>query len=78
MIDNEDTVQAIRHLTENFGESAEEYPLIITRPEFKRFKVIIHNYVSLWNRFNPFGQCSQFVPLEDNRKLLVFRCFQGV
>ena len=39
MIDNEDTVQAIRHLTENFGESAEEYPLIITRPEFKRFKV---------------------------------------
>jgi len=39
MLEAEDTVRAIRHLTENFGEQAEEYPLIITRPEFKKFKV---------------------------------------
>lgn len=43
MIDAEDTVQAIRHLTENFGEEAEEYPLIITRPDYKKFK---GNFVS--------------------------------
>ena len=40
MLEAEDTVTAIRHLTENFGEQAEEYPLIISRPEFKKFKVI--------------------------------------
>ncbi|XP_047130348.1 cohesin subunit SA-2 isoform X2 [Hydra vulgaris] len=34
----EDSVMVIRHLTENFGEQAEEYPLIINRPEFKKFK----------------------------------------
>lgn len=39
MLEAEDTVRAIRHLTENFGEQAEEYPLVITRPEFKKFKV---------------------------------------
>lgn len=39
MLEAEDTVTAIRHLTENFGEQAEEYPLIISRPEFKKFKV---------------------------------------
>ena len=41
MVEAEDTVRAIRHLTENFGEQAEEYPLVITRPEFKKFKVRI-------------------------------------
>ena len=40
MLEAEDTVAAIRHLTENFGEQAEEYPLIISRPEFKKFKVL--------------------------------------
>ena len=39
MVEAEDTVTAIRHLTENFGEEAEEYPLIITKPDYKKFKV---------------------------------------
>jgi len=46
MINNEDTVQSIRHLTENFGESAEEYPLIITRPEYKKFKNSFSMFIS--------------------------------
>ena len=39
MIDAEDTVQAIRHLTTNFGEQAAEYPLIVNKPAYKKFKV---------------------------------------
>ena len=48
MIEAEDTVSAIRHLTENFGEQAEEYPLIISRPEFKKFKVCLQFAHSKW------------------------------
>ena len=43
MLEAEDQRYAIRHLTENFGEQAEEYPLIINRPEFKKFKVSFVN-----------------------------------
>ena len=40
MIDADDTVEGIRHLTEHFGEQGEEYQLII-KPVFKKFKVYI-------------------------------------
>ena len=53
MLEAEDTVTAIRHLTENFGEQAEEYPLIISRPEFKKFKVcVVFSDVKCWNNLN--------------------------
>lgn len=50
MVEDEDAVKAIRHLTENFGEQAEEYPLVITRPEFKKFKVLYqkHTFIHLY------------------------------
>ncbi|XP_066922254.1 cohesin subunit SA-2-like isoform X2 [Clytia hemisphaerica] len=46
MLEAEDTVRTIRHLTENFGEQAEEYPIIISRPEFKKFKANFVSFIS--------------------------------
>lgn len=60
MIEEEDTVRAIRHLTENFGEQAEEYPLIISRPEFKKFKA---NFVSFILQL--INQCQHTVIYDD-------------
>ena len=39
MIEAEETVQAIRQLTETFDEDSHEYPLIATGPASKKFKV---------------------------------------
>ena len=39
MIEAEETVQAIRQLTETFDEESHEYPLIATGPASKKFKV---------------------------------------
>ena len=39
MIDAEETVQAIRQLTETFHEDSHEYPLTATGPASKKFKV---------------------------------------
>ena len=39
MIEAEETVQAIRQLTETFDEDSHEYPLIATGPANKKFKV---------------------------------------
>ena len=39
MIEAEETVKAIRQLTETFEEESHEYPLIATGPASKKFKV---------------------------------------
>ena len=39
MIEAEETVQAIRQLTETFDEESHEYPLIATGPANKKFRV---------------------------------------
>ena len=41
MIEAEETVQAIRQLTETFDEESHEYPLIATGPASKKFKVFL-------------------------------------
>ena len=46
MIEAEETVQAIRQLTETFDEESHEYPLIATGPASKKFKVLFRGIVS--------------------------------
>ena len=43
----DDTVQAIRQLTETFDEDSHEYPLIMTGPAHKKFKVKLHSFCDL-------------------------------
>ena len=48
MIAAEETVHAIRQLTETFDEESHEYPLTATGPASKKFKVRFQLILSLW------------------------------
>jgi len=52
MIDAEDTVEGIRHLTEHFGEQVSEYPIIVNKPVYKKFKSSLCSFV-----IQLIGQC---------------------
>ena len=61
MVDLEDTVEAIRNLTENFGEQQAEYPLIINKPIFKKFKASLGQFVT-----QLISQCQHSIVYDEN------------
>jgi len=61
MIDAEDTVQAIRHLTTNFGEQAAEYPLIVNKPAYKKFKESFSKFI-----LQLINQCQHSIIYDEN------------
>eukprot|EP00794_Sanderia_malayensis_P010977 gene10977-12140_t len=60
MIEAEETVQAIRQLTELFDEDSHEYPLIATGPASKKFKNNISQFIELL-----IGQCQNSIIYDE-------------